>query len=1007
MNRTLLGICICSVAALSATAAWTATDTTPDGAAVPPFSHVFTEADDFDGYTILDLDGQGKWQMEPGQNEGEYIPCVKGTSGWYNVPPMNDWLITPALHLETGKAYRVTVNMSAQSNACAERFEVKYGDTATADAMATEVIGATEITNTEGRDFDGYMIPDATGTYHVGLHGISDPDTWRLYCYYIKIGAPTPTTAPGAVTSLTVVPDPKWDMKTTVKFTTPANDMAGDPLSGTVDVDVYREGEKIGTLEGCAPGQEYTFADDNSAGTPMARPGNYEYTIVPRNGSGEGFIAKASNYVGPNIPGDVANINLEETTPGVVKITWDAPETDQDGNPVPADKVTYALALLGEQERVLATDHSGTEFTATVCPADEQAFACVRIVAITSAGRSAGAVSSTIPVGEPSEAPYMESFADGRLRNITGTEIVTQTGSSKPQAQLCINADFPAVGASDGDNGFAYGRMPAAGDQVAFFSGKIDLLDMSGLKFALNIFKFNASHANTFTIAMRTAGEEYSEITTVSTGDFTEPGWYKTVSDIPSRFEGQTVQFRITMTNVNSMNSFMDRARIYMPAEVNLAAREIIVPEQASANEPFNIKVYIDNLGEQTADNYTVELYRNGEKVDEQTSAEPLAADAFATVEFTQTLGVTELPQQAYSARVVIDGDGDMTDNMTETVYTTLKMPSYPVIETLEGSSDGNGGIVLRWSAPDLSGSETEHVVMDFESLEDHATDLTPFTTYDGDKLASGTYTDEDIPGITGEPAAWYVIDATNEGNGVGTGHNGSDKFAMVAYTKDDEAEVNKNDDWLITPELYGGEQTMSFYIRVCNSWYPESLEVLTSSTDNDPASFEQLGILEIGETDWTRVEMDIPDGVRFVAFRYISEDLYYVALDDIEYAPADGKLMLNVTGYNVYRDGVRINSEPITDTTFTDTECEPDVEHAYAVTVVYDKGESCIGNEVRLQTSGIGNTTAEPADTPAEYFNLAGMKVASGTVGAPNPALPAGIYLRKTASTTTKVAVK
>ena len=67
MNRTLLGICACSVAALSATAAWTAADTTPEGALVPPFSHVFTEAGDFDGYTILDLDGQGGWKMEDGQ----------------------------------------------------------------------------------------------------------------------------------------------------------------------------------------------------------------------------------------------------------------------------------------------------------------------------------------------------------------------------------------------------------------------------------------------------------------------------------------------------------------------------------------------------------------------------------------------------------------------------------------------------------------------------------------------------------------------------------------------------------------------------------------------------------------------------------------------------------------------------------------------------------------------------------------------------------------------------
>ena len=1008
MNRTLLGICACSVAALSATAAWTAADTTPEGALVPPFSHVFTEAGDFDGYTILDLDGQGGWKMEEGQQEGEYVPCVKGTSGWYNVPSMNDWLITPRLYLEEGKAYRVTVNMSSQSNACAERFEVKYGKENTADGMTGMVISPTEITNTEGRDFDGYIIPAESGEHHVGVHGISDPETWRLYCYYIRIGAPTPLTAPGAVSGLAVVPDPQWEMKATVSFTTPGTDMAGDPVGGTMDVDIYRDGEKIGTVEGCSPATTYSFEDNNSAGTPMERPREYEYTVIPRNASGEGYLAKAANYVGPNVPGDVENIHIAEMSPGIVKVTWEAPATDRNGNPVPAGKVRYALELLGNgEENVLTTDHAGTDYTVTVCEPTEQTFACVRIVALTSAGRSDGVMSPTIPVGEADEAPYLESFADGRLRNLTGTEIVTQNGSSRPQAQLCVDADFPSVGASDNDNGFAYGRMPSAGDQVGFFSGKIDLLDMKGLKFALNIFKFNDSHANTFTISMRCIGEEFTEIATVSAADFTEPGWHKTMSDIPERFEGKTVQFEITMTNVNSMNSFMDRARIYVPADINLSAREITLPSEAQANEPFTVAVTVDNVGELAAGGYTVELYRNGMKVDEQTPAEALEPDAFTTVEFTQNLPVTEAPEQGYSARVVIDGDEDPTDNSTEVAYMSLKMPSYPVVDTLEGTADGNGGIILTWSAPDLAGSETEHVVMDFETFVDHATDLSPFTNHDGDGLASGTYTDEDIPGITGEPAAWYVIDSRNEGNGVGTGNNGSDKFVMVAYTQDEEADVNRNDDWLITPELYGGEQTISFYVRVCNSWYPETLEVLVSETDNDPASFTQYGVLALADQEWTRVEADIPAGVRYVAFRYISEDQYYIALDDIEYAPAGGKPMLELVGYNIYRDGIRINSEPVAETTFTDSGCEPDTEHTYAVTAVYNKGESCLGNEVRMQLSGIAGAAQESADTPAEYFNMAGMKVASGTVGTPVPALPAGVYVRSTPVSVTKIVVK
>ena len=1008
MNRILLGICAGSAVALTAAAAWTSGGTTADGALIPAFSHTFTEADDFDGYTIIDLDGQGGWQMEEG-SDGEFIPCVKGTSGYYNVPSMNDWLITPKLWLEGGKAYRLTVNMSSQSNIAPERFEVKYGTAPTADGMTTAVIEPTEITNTEGYDFDGYLLPETSGEYFVGVHGMSDPNSWRLYCYSIKVGEATPTTAPGAVTALTVVPDPQWDMAATVKFTAPATDMAGAALTAPVDVDVWRAGVKLGTVSGCAPGSEQQFADNNTAaGAEMERPGTYEYTVIPRNASGEGFLAKASNYIGPNIPGDVTDIRLEETTPGTVKITWNAPTVDKDGNPVPADKVTYGLELLGWEEKVLATGYADTEYTVAVCKPTDQTFACVRIVAVTSAGYSTGVKSPIIPVGQPDAAPYLESFSEGRLSFLTGTEIVEQTGSGQPVAMTCIDADVPSVGSSDGDNGFAYGRMPSTGDKVAFFSGKIDLSALTAPKFALNIFKFSADHANTYTIQMRGVGGEYTDIATLSCADFTETGWHKTVTAIPAQFIGKTVQYRIVMENVNSFNCFLDRARIYDQADVNLAARTVNAPDAADVNEPFAISVLVDNLGELPAENYTVELLLNGVKVDEKAVAETLAPDASASVKFEQTLGVTAERFNNYSARVVIEGDEFAADNVAPEAKTELRVPSHPTVNDLNGTADQATGITLNWSAPDLAGGETEHVVMDFESLEDCATDLTPFTTHDGDGLASGTYTDDDIPGVTGEPAAWYVIDSSNENHGVEPGNNGSNKYAMVCYTEDDEAEVNKNDDWLITPELYGGKQTLSFYVRCRGSWYEESLEVLTSTTDNKPESFELYGELTVAEEEWTRIEVDVEDGVRYVAFRYTSEDMYFVAIDDIEYAPAGGNPLLQLQGYNVYRNGIRLNTDLLTEPTFTDADYEPDTDYTYAVTAVYNKGESALSNPVDLRVVALGTVEAtESADTPAEYFNLAGVRVATGTVGAPKPALPAGIYLRRTAATTAKVVIR
>lgn len=1006
MSKSLLSIIALSASVITAAAAWTASGTTDDGALIPPFSHVFTEANDFDNYTILDLDGQGKWQMEPGSDPGEYIPCVKGTSGYYNVPPMNDWLITPALKLEKGRAYRVTVRMSSQSNANPERFEVKYGSEATADGMTVSIIEPTEITNTKGRDFDGYMIPDNSGNFFLGVHGISDPNSWRLYCEYIKIGEATPLTAPGAPVNVTVTPDPQWEMKATVSFTTPGIDMAGNTLTGNMDVDIYREGEKIGTVTGCTPSAEYSFIDNNEQGTLMDSPQIYEYTVVARNTSGQGYIAKASNYIGPNEPGQVENITVVETEPGLVKVSWDAPSIDKNSNPIPADKVRYAISRLGDDEKVLALNLTETSITDRVCAPDDNAFACYRIIAMTDAGRALGVNSPTIPVGTSYSIPYIESFADAGLDHLHGTEVVEYSGSQNPVAGLVIDADYPSVGSSDNDNGYLYARMPQTGDKIALFSAKVNLAGLQSPKLAVNIFKFSSSHANPVEVMVRCPGEDFETIATLSTGDFTETGWHKAVADIPAKFFGKTIQYRLVMANTSSQNSFIDRIAIFQSADINLAARKLTIQDEPVAGAPISLKVSVDNMGDKEVSSYTVELYKDGVKVDEQNVSQPIAPDSSADVEFTHTVAVTEAPYHTFQARVLADGDTVEADDLTPEMKVEVISPNYPVAENLTATGSAESVVELTWDAPDLSKLEPKHVVEGFENYDDHTTDLAPFVNYDGDKLASGTYTDEDIPGITGEPAAWYVIDSTNEGNNVGNGNNGSDKFIMVAYTEDDEAEVNKNDDWIITPELFGGAQIISFYVRCRGEWYPENIEILVSFTDNSPESFTSLGEIEIDTEEWAPVYVSVPDGGKYIAVRYISEDMYYIAIDDIEYAPAGGEAMFTLLGYNIYRNGERLNDTPVTGTNYTDRLSVSSGEFTYAVSAVYDCGESALSNEVMFQTTGI-SLTPMSADTPAEYFDIAGISVAKGTVSNPEPKLPAGIYLRRAAGTTSKIIIK
>ena len=62
-----------------------------------------------------------------------------------------------------------------------------------------------------------------------------------------------------------------------------------------------------------------------------------------------------------------------------------------------------------------------------------------------------------------------------------------------------------------------------------------------------------------------------------------------------------------------------------------------------------------------------------------------------------------------------------------------------------------------------------------------------------------------------------------------------------------------------------------------------------------------------------------------------------------------------NLLGYNVYRDGVKINEELITICTFEDTQTEEETTYAYSVEAVYDDGCASQCDPIEVTTNGWG----------------------------------------------------
>ena len=78
-------------------------------------------------------------------------------------------------------------------------------------------------------------------------------------------------------------------------------------------------------------------------------------------------------------------------------------------------------------------------------------------------------------------------------------------------------------------------------------------------------------------------------------------------------------------------------------------------------------------------------------------------------------------------------------------------------------------------------------------------------------------------------------------------------------------------DNWLISQLLTGEEQTISFWgnnVRG-NKNTTETFNVLTSSTDNQPASFNKIGTYAQESGTWKEVTVKLPAGTRYFAIRH------------------------------------------------------------------------------------------------------------------------------------------
>jgi hypothetical protein len=968
------------------------------GNIVPPYFEAFDNADSILPYSIIDANNDGQtWKYNSN------LTCLSVTyNGFLD---MDDWLMSPAVKLEAGKAYKITIDASCYNTRYPERVALYVGSEPTVEAMTTTLAEPTLLDQDGFVTLGDYFVAETTGSYYVGIHGCSDADQFYLLVKNLSIEAGISAAAPGAVTDATITPGAYGALNAQISFTAPAIDFSGKELSSLTKIEVLRGDEVVKTFESPAVGAACSFQDE------VAEDGDYTYTILPYNEDGAGKSVSLAAYIGTDYPGEISNVKLIEESDGSVTITWDPLTTDVNGNPIDASMFTYQVRdLTASGYPVIEAEISSTDFNFEPVEEGEQAFVQYGVSAVTKRGEGSISVSPYIPVGTPYETPYFESFADQTLTYNLATQ-------STDYASWSLGSDDSlGISAYDGDNGYAYCKASAQEAEASLLTGKIDVaLDNPRLTFASYYIDGAQPDPNTVTVDVRVAGEEQwttlfdKSLFDIAGGEGSPAsGWYKAYVDL-NQYKGKVIQLRFKATAYYYSYTMIDAISIENVPEYNLVAKSLNAPSYAKPNEEFNVSLVVANDGSKDAASYSVEFFRNDESLG-VVDGGSLASGETATVSMPQTFSVVSDPESVYNAVIDFANDANPIDNESAFVTVKLQLPNYNGPKDLAGEVNDDQSVTISWSAPAL---QVDGTFDDFEDGVEGSDTYGDWTFVDGDGDIVGSVSNVSIPGIeTNGTASFVVFNGSACGLGSDLAHSG-DKSLLSMYTG------NTVDDWAITPELRGIEQTVSFWARSYSSGYPETIELLYSTTDKETSSFIHIETYEAIPNTWTEYKATLPEGAKYFAIRSCATDAFFLVIDDVSYVSAtDSGEPSPVLGYNVYRDGVKLNSELLTDTSFVDN---PGVgEFNYYVSAVYAEGESAASGPVNVDTTSVGmtlsklNVSAEnrviiitnAATARVEVTSLDGKLLYVGKGDAKVP-VNSGVYMVKVGKAVTKLMVK
>lgn len=946
-----------------------------------PYSMTFDTFEDFTKCLIYnENDDDGFWGYVM---QSPYCAAYK----YDTFNDADDYLFMPAVRLEAGQTYKLKYKASSYGGFLyPESMEVLIGKGQGVEDLTATIVENKQYPHDDMREYEAVIENiTETGAYFIAFHATTTKGEYYLYVDDVQVVNGPSAAAPALVENLVVTPAPKAALATNISFNAPSIDFAGQPLNEITGIAIYRDDELIKSYGTTTPGAAISYDDKG------AKQGFNNYKIVVSNSNGDGNPAEATCWAGIDIP--QAPTEQSHTTENGIEaiITWTAPTQGVNGGSLDYDNLTYTITR--NDNVVVATGLKSTTFTDnTIDTSERQKNVLYSIVAVNDAGTSEIAKTHFIVYGNPYTGEYHESFKNGVTETAPWViEIVAESlNPSIVPWTVGTKGENPIIDAQDGDNGLVTftRNTPWASSRIISPRLKSDDLKNPVLTFWMYHYYNPMDIWSTDQDIMQPElliNGEYINITEKPILLINGKGWYKYEIMLSDYIKDNVYQVAFCGTSGSGYNIHLDNIAVVDIHDNDMDITAFNVYERLAVGTSRNIDVTVRNHGALSAQGYKVVLYRNGEAWKETNGTKTLMFGEEETLSFEISATITDAGRtDTYYAEVIYATDQDNSNNTSVEKTVEIPTPDYPVITNLK-ARQLTDGVELTWNEPTAS-ADDKTVTESFENFEAFTIDnFGEWTLFDIDALETyGISNSQTESGIYEYPnacsqMAFQVMNPAIAGLTSDTwtpfsGNQMAVSFASVG---------GQNNDWLISPLVVGGS-TVTFYAKSASVYYgEESFYICYSETDSAIKNFKHIGELQKAPYGtWGKFSVTLPEEARYFAINYVSNELYALMIDDIEYEPLSAQL-LELQGFNVYRDNELITNNIVEDIMYVD---KKDIvegnSYTYRVSAIYDKGESALSEPVTIMVqAGLEKVEFLPliyAENQTLYIkNVAGRQVA------------------------------